>query len=198
LPKDEFVGNAHWPDQLYIREARRMVGEFVATQKDLQTDRTTPDAIGMGSYNSDSHNLQRFINAGGFVENEGDVQVPVQPYQIPFRLLLPKRAEVTNLLVPVCFSASHVAYSSLRMEPQYMILGHAAGIAAAAAARSGVAVQDTDVAALQLQLRKEGAVFERGVQFQEDALALIRVRYRAPAAKGPAAYERAVKSTGKN
>ena len=198
LPKDEFVGNAHWPDQLYIREARRMVGEFVATQKDLQTDRTKPDVIGMGSYNSDSHNLQRFINAGGFVENEGDVQVPVQPYQIPFRLLLPKRAEVTNLLVPVCFSASHVAYSSLRMEPQYMILGHAAGIAAAAAARSGVAVQDTDVAALQLQLRKEGAVFERGVQFQEDALALIRVRYRAPAAKGPAAYERAVKSTGKN
>lgn len=195
LPKDEFVANGHWPDQLYIREARRMVGEFVATQKDLQTERTKPDAIGMGSYNSDSHNVQRFINAGGFVENEGDVQVPVQPYQIPFRVLLPKRGEVTNLLVPVCFSASHVAYSSLRMEPQYMILGHAAGIAAAAAAKSGAAVQDTDVAALQRQLRKEGAVFERGVQFQEDALALIRARYRAPAAKGPAAYERAPKAS---
>ena len=202
----EFIGltfavhNGRKFNPVYITEQMvgHKLGEFVATQKDLQTDRTKPDVIGMGSYNSDSHNLQRFINAGGFVENEGDVQVPVQPYQIPFRLLLPKRAEVTNLLVPVCFSASHVAYSSLRMEPQYMILGHAAGIAAAAAARSGVAVQDTDVAALQLQLRKEGAVFERGVQFQEDALALIRVRYRAPAAKGPAAYERAAKSAGKN
>lgn len=191
LAKDEFVDNGHWPDQLYIREARRMVGEFVATQKDLQTDRTKPDAIGMGSYNSDSHNVQRFINAAGFVENEGDVQVPVQPYQIPFRVLLPRRAEAVNLLVPVCFSASHIAYSSLRMEPQYMILGHAAGLAAAAAAKSGKAVQDTDVAALQRQLRKEGAVFERGVQFQEEALAVIRARYRVPPPKGPAAYERA-------
>jgi hypothetical protein len=168
-----------------------MVGDFVATQKDLQTELTKPDAIGMGSYNSDSHNVQRFINAGGFVENEGDVQVPVQPYQIPFRVLLPRRSEASNLLVPVCFSASHIAYSSLRMEPQYMILGHAAGLAAAAAAKSGAAVQDTDVAALQRQLRQEGAVFERGVQFQEEALAVIRARYRAPAPKGPAAYERA-------
>jgi hypothetical protein len=198
LPKDEFASNGHWPDQLYIREGRRMVGDFVATQKDLQTDRAKSDVIGMGSYNSDSHNVQRFINAGGFVENEGDVQVPVQPYQIPFRVLLPKRSEVANLLVPVCFSASHVAYSSLRMEPQYMILGHAAGIAAATAAKSGLAVQDTDIAALQRQLRKEGAVFERGLQFQEDALALIRARYRAPASKGPAAYERAVRSAVKN
>lgn len=191
LAKDEFVANGHWPDQLYVREARRMVGDFVATQKDLQDDRTKADVIGMGSYNSDSHNVQRFINAQGFVENEGDVQVPVQPYQIPFRVLLPKRGEVGNLLVPVCFSASHIAYSSLRMEPQYMILGHAAGIAAAAAARSGRTVQDTDVAALQQQLKREGAVFERGVVFQEEALAVIRARYRGPAPKGPAAYERA-------
>jgi len=120
-----------------------MAGPFVATQKDLQTERTKPDVIGMGSYNSDSHNVQRFVNDRGFVENEGDVQVPVEPDQIPCRVLLPKKEQAENLLVPVCFSASHIAYSSLRMEPQYMILGHAAGMAAAlAASGGGKAVQD--------------------------------------------------------
>jgi hypothetical protein len=190
LAKDEFTANGHWPDQLYVREARRMVGDFVATQKDLQTERTKPDVIGMGSYNSDSHNVQRFINEKGFVENEGDVQVPVQPYQIPFRVLLPKKAEAANLLVPVCFSASHIAYSSLRMEPQYMIFGHAAGLAAAAAAKTGTAVQDTDVPALQKQLKLEGAIFEHGLSFQEQALAAIRARYRGPTPTGPRAFER--------
>ena len=190
LARDEFVANGHWPDQLYIREARRLVGDFVATQKDLQTELTKPDVIGMGSYNSDSHNVQRFANARGAVENEGDVQVPVSPYQIPFRVVVPKRAQAENLLVPVCFSASHIAYASLRMEPQYMILGHAAGLAAAAAARSGKSVQETDVPALQQQLKREGAVFQRGAVFQEEALAIIRARYRAPATTGPKAYER--------
>ena len=89
----------------------------------------------MGSYNSDSHNVQRIVNADGFVRNEGDMQVAVKPYQIPYRVLLPKKGEAQNLLVPVCFSASHVAYSTLRMEPQYMILGQAAGVAAAMAIR---------------------------------------------------------------
>ncbi len=102
----------HWPHQLYVREARAWWANIVVTQKDLQTDRTKPDVIGMGSYNCDSHNMQRFVNARGMVENEGDMQVPVQPYQIPYRVILPKRAEAANLLVPVCFSASHVAYSS--------------------------------------------------------------------------------------
>jgi len=190
LAKDEFVDTGHWPNQLYIREARRMVGDFVATQKDLQTDLTKPDVIGMGSYGSDSHNLQRFVNEQGFVENEGDVQVPVQPYQIPYRLILPKRGEATNLLVPVCFSASHVAYSSLRMEPQYMLIGHAAGVAAALAARSASAVQDVNVAELQKKLLAEGAVFEYGAEFQAKALAAIRqilqpapARRRAPWAR---------------
>jgi hypothetical protein len=180
LAKDEFVSNGNWPDQLYIREARRMVGPFVATQKDLQTERTKSDVIGMGSYNSDSHNVQRFVNDRGFVENEGDVQVPVQPYQIPYRVLVPKKEQAENLLVPVCFSASHIAYSSLRMEPQYMILGHAAGIAAALAASSGgKAVQDIDVAELQKRLLAEGAVFEYGLEHQAKALDAIRARYRA-------------------
>jgi len=174
LAKDEFVDTGSWPNQLYIREARRMVGDFVATQKDLQTDLTKPDVIGMGSYGSDSHNLQRFVNEKGFVENEGDVQVPVKPYQIPYRLILPKRGEATNLLVPVCFSASHIAYSSLRMEPQYMLIGHAAGVAAALAVRNASAVQDVNVAELQKKLLAEGAVFEHGPEFQAKGLVAIR------------------------
>jgi hypothetical protein len=160
LAKDEFTDSDHWPHQLYIREARRMVGDFVMTQKDLQTDLTKPDPIGMGSYNSDSHNVERIVNSQGFVENEGDMQVPVTPYQIPYRVIVPKRAEASNLLVPVCFSASHVAYSSLRMEPQYMILGQAAGVAAAMALHANVAVQDIDRAALTEKLRGEGAIME--------------------------------------
>jgi hypothetical protein len=160
LAKDEFVDTGNWPHQLYIREARRMAGEFVVTQKDLQTDLKKPDVIGMGSYNSDSHNIQRLATADGAVENEGDMQVAVTPYQIPYRVMLPKRDQAVNLLVPVCFSASHVAYSSLRMEPQYMILGHAAGVAASLALKSEKPVQEISVAALQEKLKSQGAVFE--------------------------------------
>ncbi len=185
LAEDEFTDTGHWPNQLYIREARRMVGEYVTIQKDLQTERTKPDAIGMGSYNSDSHNLQRFVNERGFVENEGDVQVPVQPYQIPYRSLLPKRGEAENLLVPVCFSASHIAYSSMRMEPQYMIIGHAAGVAAALAVKGGTAVQDVPAPELQKQLRSEGAVFEYGIEHQNRALSVIRRRYAPAPRRGP-------------
>ena len=160
LARDEFRDTGNWPHQLYIREARRMTGEFVMTQKDVQTDLTKPDPIGMGSYNSDSHNVQRFVNAEGNVENEGDMQVAVTPYQIPYRVMVPKRGEATNVLVPVCFSASHVAYSSLRMEPQYMIIGQAAGVALAMALKECRAVQDIDTGALTAALRKDGAVME--------------------------------------
>ena len=104
----EFTDSDHWPRQLYIREDRRMIGEYVMIQQDLQTDLTKPDPIGMGSYNSDSHNVERIVS-DGFVRNEGDMQVAVKPYQIPYRVMLPKRGEVENLLVPVAFSASHVA-----------------------------------------------------------------------------------------
>ena len=144
LCKDEFTDTGNWPHQLYIRESRRMVGEYVMIQKDLQTNLTKPDPIGMGSYNSDSHNLQRIVDTDGFVRNEGDMQVAVKPYQIPYRIMLPKRAEATNLLVPVAFSASHVAYSSVRMEPQYMILGQAAGVAAGMAIDGRRPVQEID------------------------------------------------------
>jgi hypothetical protein len=156
----EFTDSDHWPRQLYIREDRRMVGEFVMSQKDLQTDLTKPDPIGMGSYNSDSHNVERIVDANGFARNEGDMQVAVKPYQIPYRLLLPKRAQATNLLVPVAFSATHVAYSSVRMEPQYMILGQAAGVAAKMAIEGKNAVQEVDTRALTEKLRAQGAVME--------------------------------------
>ena len=160
LARDEFVDNDNWPYQLYIREARRMVGDFVMTQKDIQEEVTKPDAIGMGSYNSDSHNVQRYVAEDGTVQNEGDMEAPVKPYQIPYRILLPKKTEVTNLLVPVCFSASHVAYSTLRMEPQYMILGQAAGVAAKIAIDQGVAVQNIDTKVLTAKLRSQHAVLK--------------------------------------
>ena len=160
LAKDEFTDSQNWPHQLYIREARRMVGEYVMAQKDIQTELIKPDVIGMGSYNSDSHNIQRLATADGAVENEGDMQVGVTPYQIPYRTIVPKRAQAVNLLVPVCFSASHVAYSTLRMEPQYMILGQAAGVAAAMALKQGKAVQDIDTGDLSARLKAQGAVFE--------------------------------------
>jgi hypothetical protein len=160
LCQDEFVDTDHWPYQLYVREARRMVGEYVMSQKDIQTDLTKPDAIGMGSYNSDSHNVQRRPTEDGTaVENEGDMQVHVTPYEIPYRVMLPRRAEATNLLVPVCFSATHVAYSTLRMEPQYMIVGHAAGVAAKMAIDRQQAVQDIDTRALATKLKSQRAVF---------------------------------------
>ncbi|MBE0657884.1 MAG: FAD-dependent oxidoreductase, partial [Bryobacteraceae bacterium] len=183
LAKDEFTDTGNWPHQLYIREARRMIGEYVAVQKDLQTDLMKSDVVGMGSYSSDSHNLQRHVNEDGFVLNEGDVQVSVKPYQIAYRSLVPKRAEASNLLVPVCLSASHIAYSSMRMEPQYMLLGHAAGIAAGLAVKHGVAVQEVPIAELQKQLLAEGAVFELGIEYHNRALSLIRQRYAGPPRK---------------
>jgi hypothetical protein len=137
LCKDEFTDTGNWPHQLYIRESRRMLGEYVMSQQDLQTALTKPDPIGMGSYNSDSHNVERIVDAQGFVRNEGDMQVAVKPYQIPYRIMLPRKGEAANVLVPVAFSASHVAYSSVRMEPQYMMLGQAAGVAAKLAISSG-------------------------------------------------------------
>jgi len=156
--RDEFVDTDHWPPQLYIREGRRMVGEIVLTERDLVTDRTKPDTIGMGSHNIDSHNVQRIVSREGYAWNEGDVEVHVQPYAIPYRVLLPKASEADNLLVPMCVSASHMAYSSLRMEPQYMILGQAAGEAAALAIRQHTSVQQVDVAALQHRLEDAGAI----------------------------------------
>lgn len=156
--KDEFQDSDGWPNQLYIREGRRMIGMYVMKQSDLQTNRTKQDAIAMGSYNSDSHNIQRVAMPDGSVRNEGDVQVPVKPYEIAFGTILPKKDQSDNLLVPVCLSASHVAYSSVRMEPQYMMLGQAAGVTAALATRGNTPVQDVSVNELQKKLRGQNAI----------------------------------------
>ncbi|WP_255460900.1 FAD-dependent oxidoreductase [Edaphobacter albus] len=156
--KDEFQDTDGWPNQLYIREGRRMIGMYVMKQSDLQTNRTKPDSIAMGSYNSDSHNIQRVAMPDGSVRNEGDVQVPVKPYEIAFGTILPKKSETNNLLVPVCLSASHVAYSSVRMEPQYMMLGQAAGVTAVLAIQGKSAVQDVSIAALQEKLRSQKVI----------------------------------------
>jgi hypothetical protein len=158
LAKDEFVDNGNWPYQLYIREGRRLLGEFVMTQKDIQTDVTKADAIAMGSYRSDSHNVQRFVQPDGTVQNEGNMEVVVTPYQIPYRVMLPRRTEASNLLVPVCLSASHVTYSTVRMEPQYMMIGQAAGVASALAIRAGVSVHDVDTSQLRATLERQGMV----------------------------------------
>lgn len=162
LPKDEYADNNNWTFQLYVREGRRMIGEYVMTQKDIRkgggVDLTKPDTIGMGSYNSDSHNVQRYITADGYIRNEGNMEVNVDPYEIPYRMLLPKRAEADNLLVTCTFSASHVAYSTIRMEVQYMIIGEAAGRAAAISVQDNTKVHDIDVTKLQRSLKANDAV----------------------------------------
>ena len=164
LAKDEFTDTQGWPWQLYVRESRRMIGEYVMTQHDIQENLTKTDSIGMGSYQSDSHSVQRTPTADGAVQNEGDMYVPTKPYQIPYRMILPKHSEVKNLLVPVCFSASHVAYSTLRMEPQYMIIGQAAGVAAAMAVHRHISLYNISIPALQDELKKDDAVLQLPVQ----------------------------------
>ncbi len=161
LPKDEFKDNGHWPHQLYIREARRMVGSFVMTENELVKRRPTPDSVGMGSYAIDSHNVQRYITPEGYVQNEGDLGVSTRgPYSIAYGSLVPKKNEVQNLLVPVCVSSSHVAYGSIRMEPVFMILGQSAATAAVLAIDSKLAVQDVPYAKLRERLLADGQVLE--------------------------------------
>jgi FAD dependent oxidoreductase len=158
LAKDEFLDTDHWPHQLYVRESRRMLGTFVMTQTDIMDDRTKVDSVGLGSYNTDSHHVQRFVMPDGSALNEGDFQVGVKPYAIPYRSLVPRSTECTNLLVPVCMSASHVAYGTVRMEPVYMILGHASGVAASLAHRGKVAVQGIPIERLLQTLTSQGSV----------------------------------------
>ncbi len=150
--KDEFVDNDNFPTQLYIREARRMVGEYVMTQHNCQGTKTVNDGIGMAAYGMDSHNCQRIV-INDMVKNEGDVEVGgFSPYPISYKCITPKAKECTNLLVPVCVSASHIAYGSIRMEPVFMVLGESAGVAACMAIDKKSAVQNIDVAQLQQKL----------------------------------------------
>lgn len=158
LAKDEFTDTQNWPFYLYIREARRMVGEYVMTELDCSGKRPTPNSIGMGSYTLDSHNIQRYVTPEGFAQNEGDVGVHCPPYKIAYGAITPKKDECTNLLVTNACSASHLAYGSIRMEPVFMILGHSAATAAAIAINDKVAVQDVDYAKLSAKLEKDGQI----------------------------------------
>jgi len=161
LGRDEFQDDGNWPRQIYVREARRMIGSYVMTEHELLKQRPTPDSVGMGSYGIDSHNIQRYITPEGYVQNEGDIGVSTNgPYQIAYGALTPKKGQADNLLVPVCVSSSHIAFGSIRMEPVFMILGQSAATAAALAIDGGAAVQDLDYSKLRSSLLKDGQILE--------------------------------------
>lgn len=156
LPKDEFRDNGHWPHQLYIREARRMIGAYVMKEADALGQTKVEGPIGMGSYALDAHNAQRYIQSNGFVQNEGDIGVhPDKPYSIAYNSILPKETECTNLLVPVCISSSHIAYGSIRMEPVFMILGQSAATAAVLSIKNKITPRQLPYEKLRAVLLKD-------------------------------------------
>lgn len=160
--KDEYDEESDgWQDQLYIREARRLLGDYVMTQKNCEGIDLVEDPVGMGAYGMDSHHIQRYVDVNGFVQNEGNVEAHgFSPYSISYRSIVPKKEECNNLLVPVCVSATHIAFGSIRMEPVFMVLGQSAATAACQAIEEGVAVQDINYPALQNTLLKEKQILE--------------------------------------
>jgi hypothetical protein len=171
LPADEFVDNGNWPHQLYVREARRMISDYVVTELDCRRIRIAQDSVGLGSYNMDSHNVRRYITAEGYVQNEGDVQVsPGGAYLISYKSIIPARGQVTNLGVPVCLASSHIAYGSIRMEPVFMILGQSSATAAVQAIEGHMSLQDVPYAALRKQLLKDGQVLDLPPDLQKKEL----------------------------
>jgi hypothetical protein len=162
LARDEFTDNGHWPHQIYVREARRMIGTHVMTEHELLKRRPVNESVGMGSYTIDSHNVQRYITPEGYVQNEGDIGVSAQgPYQISLGSLLPQRGQCENLVVPVCVSSSHIAFGSIRMEPVFMILAQSAATVAALAIDRKIAVQEVTYAELRKQLLADGQILEK-------------------------------------
>ena len=154
-PKDEYKDNNNWSPQMYVRESRRMIGSYVMTQANCEGKERVDDAVGMAAYTMDSHNTSRVV-INGMVKNEGDVQVGgFPPYPISYRSLIPKAAECTNLLVPVCLSATHIAYGSIRMEPVFMVLAQSAAVAAVQAIDKKISVQNVDVKAIQDVMRTD-------------------------------------------
>lgn len=159
LCRDEFKDTGGWPHQMYVREARRMLGEYVMSEKVCRWIEKPADSVGLGAYNMDSHNCRRVVRDGK-AHNEGDVQVGVKPYPISYRSIIPKADECENLFVPVCLSATHIAYGSIRMEPVFMILGESSALAAIIALDDKVSVQRVDYAKLEAQLVKAGQVLK--------------------------------------
>jgi hypothetical protein len=158
--KDEFLDTGGWPHQLYVREARRMVSDYVMTEHNCRGQVNAAESVGLAAYTMDSHNCRRLAKQGR-AENEGDVQVgSFPPYPIAFRAIVPKAAQCQNLLVPVCLSASHIAYGSIRMEPVFMILGQSAATAAALAAEENVPVQNLDYSKLRARLLADKQILQ--------------------------------------
>jgi hypothetical protein len=156
LPKDEFADNGHWPHQLYVREARRMVSDFVMNENHCLRRQPVPESIGLAAYTMDSHNVQRHVK-NGMVKNEGDVQLRIPgPYPVSYRAIVPKQGECENLLVPWSLSASHMAFGSIRMEPVFMILSQSAATAADIAIQNGIPVQEVPYEVLQKRLLADG------------------------------------------
>ncbi len=161
LAKREFTDNGNWPHQIYVREARRLVSDYVMTEADCRRLRDTPQSVGMGSYNMDSHNCMRWVTADGVVQNEGDVQEsPGGPYRISYKSIVPKAGECPNLLVPVCVASSHIAYGSIRMEPVFMVLGQSSATAAVLAIENNTDIQSVDPARLRTRLLADKQVLE--------------------------------------
>lgn len=162
LPKDEFIETGNWPPQIYVREARRMVSDYVMTERHCRQDAVSAEqSIGMGAYTMDSHHVQRYVNRDGYVKNEGDVQVGgFKPYPIDYRSIVPKKSECQNLFVPVCLSSTHMAFGSIRMEPVFMVLGQSAALAACLAIDEDVAVQELEYAKLRPVLLQKKVVLE--------------------------------------
>jgi len=161
LAKDEFRDNKNWPYNIYVREARRMIGEYIMTEEDVLGKRNVPRPIGMGSYSMDSHNVQRYVTADGFVQNEGDIGVtPDRPYQIDLGAILPQPEQCKNLIVPVCVSSSHIAFGSIRMEPVFMILGQSAAALASMAVEEKKTIYDIPFEQLKAKLLEDGQVLE--------------------------------------
>lgn len=153
LSKDEFTDNGGWPYMIYIREARRMVSDYVMTQHDCEGKRVAGDPVGLGSFGMDSHVVQYYVNEQGHVRRDGTIwRVPPRPYGISYRSIVPRRGECENLLVPICLSATHVAHGSIRMEPVFMVLGQSAACAAKVALDNQVAVQDVPYPILRRRL----------------------------------------------
>lgn len=162
LPADEFTDNGHWPYNLYVREARRMISDYVMTEHNALGSITAPDSVGMGAYVLDSHNTQRFVY-NGQVKNEGDIQKTVPaPYPISYRSIVPAAGQCENLLVPWCTSSSHISFGSIRMEPVFMILGQSAATAACFAIDGDIPVQQVDYPQLALRLTADGQVLTLG------------------------------------
>lgn len=169
--KDEYNGNKDgWQDQLYIREARRMISSYVMTQRNCEAYRVAEDAIGMAAYGMDSHHVKRYVDVNGYVQNEGNVEARgISPYPISYRSIIPRTEECSNLIVPVCLSSSHIAFGSIRMEPVFMVLGQSAATAAAIAIDSKVDIQNVNYEQLKVALLKDNQILSNDAPTQKIA-----------------------------